>query len=61
MRSGGSKIFILIIILVGAAGLGWGIFDRFQNRHGSGPGKRAARPVKAGARPVDQPPGWRKE
>jgi RND family efflux transporter MFP subunit len=56
MRSGRSKIFFLIIILVGAAGLGWGIFDRFQNRHGSSPGRRAARPVPVEVAPIQHGP-----
>ena len=45
MKSGGSKIFVLMVILIGAAGLGWVIFDRFQNQASSSSGRRDSRPV----------------
>jgi multidrug efflux pump subunit AcrA (membrane-fusion protein) len=45
MKSGGSKIFVLIVILIGAAGLGWVIFDRFQNQASSSTRRRDSRPV----------------
>jgi RND family efflux transporter MFP subunit len=46
MKSGGSKIFILIVILIGTAvGLGWLIFDHYQDRAASSKGGKALRPV----------------
>jgi hypothetical protein len=36
MKSGGPKIFILTVLLIGAAaGLGWVIFGQFQDQAGS--------------------------
>jgi hypothetical protein len=36
MKSGGPKIFILTVLLIGAAaGLGWVFFGQFQDRTGS--------------------------
>jgi RND family efflux transporter MFP subunit len=52
MKSGSSKVFILIVILVGVAGLGWVIFDRIQNRPDSSPGRRTARPVPVEVAPI---------
>ena len=46
MKSGGPKIFILTILLIGAAaGLGWVIFGQFQERAGSSKSGKALRPV----------------
>ena len=46
MKSGGHKIFILIVLLVGtAAGLGWLIFGQYQERRGSSKSGRLSRPV----------------
>ena len=46
MKSGGPKIFILILILIGAAGgLGWLIFGQYQERPGSSKSGKASRPV----------------
>jgi RND family efflux transporter MFP subunit len=46
MKSGGPKIFILIVFLIGAAaGLGWLIFGQIQDRTGSSKGGKALRPV----------------
>jgi RND family efflux transporter MFP subunit len=46
MKSGGPKIFILTILLIGAAaGLGWVIFGQFQNRADSSKSGKALRPV----------------
>ena len=46
MKSGGSKIFIVTAILIGAAaGLGWVIFDQFQERAGSSKNSKSLRPV----------------
>ena len=46
MKSGGPKIFILALLLIGAAaGLGWVIFDQFQERAGSSKSRKALRPV----------------
>ena len=46
MTSGGRKIFILSVLLIGAAaGLGWIIFGQFQDRAGSGQSGKVSRPV----------------
>ena len=46
MKSGGPKIFILMVFMIGAAaGLGWLIFGQLQERAGSSKGGRALRPV----------------
>jgi len=45
MKSGGPKIFILIILLIGGAGLGWVIFNQFQDRIGSSRSGKILRPV----------------
>jgi len=45
MKLGGPKIFILIVLLIGAAGLGWLIFGQFQDRAGSIKRDKALRPV----------------
>lgn len=46
MKSGGTKIFILAVILIGAAaGAGWIIFDRYQEKTGTRKGAKATRPV----------------
>jgi RND family efflux transporter MFP subunit len=46
MKSGGPKIFILTVLLIGAAaGLGWVIFGQFQDRASSSKSGKASRPV----------------
>jgi len=46
MKSGGLKIFILTVLLMGAAaGFGWVIFGQFQDRIGSSKRSKASRPV----------------
>jgi RND family efflux transporter MFP subunit len=46
MKSGGTKIFILIVLLIGAAaGLGWLIFGQYQDRAGSSKRGKDLRPV----------------
>jgi len=46
MKSGGPKIFILTVLLIGAAaGLGWVIFGQLQDRAGSGKSGKTSRPV----------------
>ncbi len=46
MKSGGPKIFILTVLLIGAAaGLGWVIFGQFQDRAGSSKSGKASRPA----------------
>jgi len=46
MKSGGPKIFILTVLLIGAAaGLGWVIFGQFQDRAASSKSSKALRPV----------------
>ncbi len=46
MKSGGPKIFILTVLLIGAtAGLGWVIFGELQDRAGSSKSAKTLRPV----------------
>jgi RND family efflux transporter MFP subunit len=46
MKSGGPKIFILTVFLIGAAaGLGWVIFGQFQSRGGSSKSGNTSQPV----------------
>ncbi len=46
MNSGGARILILTVLLIGAvAGLAWGILDRLQGRTGSHKSSKAFRPV----------------
>jgi RND family efflux transporter MFP subunit len=45
MKSGGPKIVILMVFMIGAAGLGWLIFSQFQERVATGKSGRAIRPV----------------
>jgi RND family efflux transporter MFP subunit len=45
MQSSGFKIVALTVLVIGAAGLGWIIFDHLQDRADSGPGDPARRPV----------------
>jgi len=45
MKSGGSKILILTVLLIGAAAAGWFIFAQLQNLTGPGKGGKALRPV----------------
>jgi hypothetical protein len=46
MKSGGPKIFILMVfIIAAAAGLGWLIFGQFQERAATGKSGRILRPV----------------
>jgi RND family efflux transporter MFP subunit len=46
MKSGGPKIFIGIVLLIGAAaGLSWLIFGQYQGRAASSKGAKASRPV----------------
>jgi RND family efflux transporter MFP subunit len=46
MKSGGPKFIIPIVLLIGAAaGLGWVIFDHFQNLDGLSKSGKALRPV----------------
>ena len=46
MKSGGPKIIILMVLLIGAAaGLGWVIFGEFQDRAGSRRSGKVLRPV----------------
>jgi RND family efflux transporter MFP subunit len=46
MKSGGPKIYILMVLLIGAAaGFGWLIFGQFQGRAGSGNSGKTSRPV----------------
>ncbi|PQP35670.1 efflux RND transporter periplasmic adaptor subunit [Desulfobacteraceae bacterium SEEP-SAG9] len=45
MKSGGSKILILTVLLIGAAAAGWFIFAQLQNLTGPGKGGKVLRPV----------------
>ena len=45
MKSGGPKIFILMVLLIGGAGLGWVIFNQFQYQVGSSKSGKGLRPV----------------
>jgi len=45
MKSGGPKIAFLMIVMFGAAGLGWLIYDQYQQRAVTGKSDRAFRPV----------------
>ena len=46
MKSGSPKLYLLAILLIGAAaGSGWLIFGQFQERTGSGKSAKASRPV----------------
>jgi RND family efflux transporter MFP subunit len=46
MKSGGPKIVILIVLLIGTvAGLGWLIFGQYQDRAGASKSGKALRPV----------------
>jgi RND family efflux transporter MFP subunit len=45
MKSGGPKILILTILLIGAAAVGWFIFAQLQNLAGPGKGGKSSRPV----------------
>jgi RND family efflux transporter MFP subunit len=57
MKSSGPKIFILMVLLIGtAAGLGWIIFSRFQDRAGSSKSAKALRPVPVEAAQIQRGP-----
>ncbi len=45
MKSGGPKTFILTVLLIGAAAVGWFIFAQLQNLAGPGKGGKSSRPV----------------
>jgi RND family efflux transporter MFP subunit len=45
MKSGGPKIFILMVLLIGGAALGWVIFNQFQDQVGSSKNGKGLRPV----------------
>jgi RND family efflux transporter MFP subunit len=46
MKSGGPKIFILTVLLIGAAaGIGWMIYDQYQSQASTRSGRKASRPV----------------
>ena len=57
MKSSGPKIFILTVLLIGAAaGLGWAIFGQFQDRAGTSKRGRALRPVPVEVVPIQRGP-----
>jgi RND family efflux transporter MFP subunit len=45
MKSAGFKVFILTVLLIGAAGLGWVIVTQFQERAGASRGDKMLQPV----------------
>ena len=45
MKSGGSKIMFLTVLLIGAAAAGWFIFAQIQNRTGPDKGGKSSRPI----------------
>ncbi len=56
MKRGGPKIVIIAVLVIGLAGLGWVIFDRFQNRADSSMGGRDKRPVPVEVAPIQHGP-----
>jgi RND family efflux transporter MFP subunit len=57
MKSGGPKIFILMVFVIGAAaGLGWLIFGQLQERAGSSKSGRALRPVPVEVAQIERGP-----
>ncbi|MBW2409842.1 MAG: efflux RND transporter periplasmic adaptor subunit [Deltaproteobacteria bacterium] len=57
MKSGGPKIIILAIVLIGAAaGTGWIVLDQYQNRTGNRKDGKASRPVPVEVAPVQHGP-----
>jgi len=57
MKSGGLKIFILAILLMGAAaGFGWILFDKLSDKAGSGRDGRTSRPVPVEVAPIERGP-----
>jgi RND family efflux transporter MFP subunit len=57
MKSGGPKIFILTIVLIGVmVGLGWVIFSQIQGRTGSSKRDKILRPVPVEVAPVQRGP-----
>jgi len=45
MKSGSPKLYLLTVLLIGAAAAGWLIFGQFQDRAGSGKSGKILRPV----------------
>ncbi|MEJ2282858.1 MAG: efflux RND transporter periplasmic adaptor subunit [Desulfobacterales bacterium] len=45
MKSGSPKLYLLTVLLIGAAAAGWLIFGQFQDRAGSGKRDKILRPV----------------
>jgi RND family efflux transporter MFP subunit len=45
MKSGGSRIFILTVLLIAAAGLGWVVFNRLQEQTDASKSGKILRPV----------------
>lgn len=45
MKSGGPKLFILTVLLIGSAALGWAIFDQIKEKAGLSKRTKAYRPV----------------
>ena len=55
MKSGGPRIFILMVLLVGAAaGTGWIIFDQYQDRTSPRRGGQASRQVPVEVAPIQR-------
>ncbi len=45
MKYGSPKIYLLTVLLIGAAAAGWFIFTHLQNRTGPGKGGKSSRPI----------------
>ena len=45
MKYGSPKIYLLTVLLIGAAAAGWFIFTQLQNRTGPGKGGKSSRPI----------------
>jgi RND family efflux transporter MFP subunit len=56
MKSGGSKFIVMMVTLIGAAVLGWLIFNQIQNRTSSSTRDRVSRPVPVEVAPVQRGP-----
>ena len=62
MRSIGRKIVVVIVLLAGAASLGWAIYNRLQEQNNSGPKRRrASRVAPVEVAPIEHGPmQWRR-
>ncbi len=56
MKSGRPKFFLLVFLLIAAAGSGWVIFRQVQDRGGSVKSKQISRPVPVEVAPIEHGP-----